>query len=551
MMGLFYLAVVFFLLFFGLGQKSLSGSEDRWAEITRNMLLHRDWFHPTINGEIYFDKPLLSYWLIGLLATITQTLNEFTIRLPGALTGLLTLFCSYRIAQNLFDRRTAWLCCCLIITSYGFLFWTHTASAEISNMALITAAVAWFVDRRERTDFSSYLVFYVICAVGSQLKGLTAFVVPLLVIAPWLMRQRRWKAHVNFYHLAALLVALLFFLLPYLGASLQPLPPGVEAQRNQLSGIDLLIRENIVRFFNPFDHDDPFYSYLYEVPRIVFPWAFLLVAALLRYVPKYATTNRSERWLLDALALIFVFFTLSGSRRWYYILPIMPFCMMLIAAYLADTGQHRWRRPALVATQAVLYAIAVLLIALPVGLGVYAKSTPLPAQFWIGSAAMLVACALIAAVTLGKRAATLERVVGVDSAPSARSLTIVLLLSAIEMAVIFGLLLPGVDSYRQLKPFALTLTRQLQADDKVAFFRHHSTALVFYLNPPEAIAVIETRSQLPDAERPRVIVAEEANKEALLAEFPELRDSEPLLGAKPVSEKLFAEKSRLLAYRLP
>ena len=60
MIGLFYFAAVFFLVFFGLGQKSLSGSEDRWAEIARNMLLHHDWFHPTINGEIYFDKPLLS-----------------------------------------------------------------------------------------------------------------------------------------------------------------------------------------------------------------------------------------------------------------------------------------------------------------------------------------------------------------------------------------------------------------------------------------------------------------------------------------------------------
>lgn len=551
MIGLFYFAVVFFLLFFGLGQKSLSGSEDRWAEIARNMLLHHDWFHPTINGEIYFDKPLLSYWLIGLFATLTQTLNEFTVRLPGALTGLLTLFCAYKIAQDLFDRRTAWLCCCLIITSYGFLFWTHTASAEISNMALITAAVAWFVDRRERTDFSSYLVFYVICAVGSQLKGLTAVVVPLLVVAPWLLREGRWRAHVNVYHLAALIVASLFFLLPYLGASLQPLPPGVEAQRNQLSGIDLLIRENIVRFFNPFDHDDPFYSYLYEVPRIVFPWAFLLIAALLSYVPKYAATNRSERWLLDALTLVFVFFTLSGSRRWYYILPIMPFCMMLIAAYLADPGQHRWRRPALVATQVVLYAIAALLIALPVGLGVYAKGTPLPAQFWIGSAAMLLACALIATATLGKRAAILERIVGVDSVPSAKSLSIVLLLTAIEMTVVFGLVLPGVDSYRQLKPFAVALTRQLQADDQVAFYRHHNTALVFYLNPPGTIAVIENRAQLPSPDSRRVIVTEEANKETLFQDFPELRSAVPLTRTKPVSEKLFSEKSKLLAYRLP
>lgn len=181
---LFCLAAVFFLLFYGLGDRSLAGSEDRWAEIARNMLLHKDWFHPVINGEVYFDKPLLSYWFIVLAAFCTQALNEFAVRLPGAIAGLLTLVCSYQIASAWFDRRVAWLSVCLIITSYGFLFWTHTASAEISNLALITAAVAWFVDRRERTDFTSCLVFYLLCAMGSQLKGLTAFVVPILVIAP-------------------------------------------------------------------------------------------------------------------------------------------------------------------------------------------------------------------------------------------------------------------------------------------------------------------------------------------------------------------------------
>ena len=551
MIGLFYLAVVFFLLFFGLGQKSLSGSEDRWAEIARNMLSHNDWFHPTINGEIYFDKPLLSYWLIGFFAIVTQTLNEFTVRLPGAVTGLLALFCSYRIALDLFDRRTAWLCACLIITSYGFLFWTHTASAEISNMALITAAAAWFVQRRERTDFASYLVFYVICAVGSQLKGLTAFVVPLLIITPWLLRQGRWKKHLNFYHLAALLVALLFFFLPYLGASLQPLPPGVEAQHNQLSGLDLLIRENIVRFFNPFDHDAPFYSYLYEVPRIVLPWAFLLVAALLYYVPKYAKASQSERWLLDALALVFLFFTLSGSRRWYYILPIMPFCMMLIGAYLANAGSHRWRRPAIFATLAVLSVCAVLLISMPVVVRAYVKSTSLPIEFWIGSAVMLLAAALLAAAALGKRTTRLQRITGLDSVPSGNLLSILLLISALEMAVVFGLVLPGIDSYRQIKPFAISLTGQLQTNEKVAFYKHPNTTLVFYLNPKEAIAIVETRQQLSDSGNPRVIVAEEADEEALFQAFPELKSAVPLLRTRRIAEKMFSDKSNLVAYRLP
>jgi 4-amino-4-deoxy-L-arabinose transferase-like glycosyltransferase len=63
---------VLLLLFIALGDSNLMRSESRWAEIVREMLASGDWFNPTINGETYFDKPLLSYWLIALFA-LAQT----------------------------------------------------------------------------------------------------------------------------------------------------------------------------------------------------------------------------------------------------------------------------------------------------------------------------------------------------------------------------------------------------------------------------------------------------------------------------------------------
>src|SRR5436190_3277049 len=59
----FWIAAVV-VVFWHLGLRSLHGSEDRWAEVTREMFLRKDFFHPTLNGEPYFDKPLLGYWLV-------------------------------------------------------------------------------------------------------------------------------------------------------------------------------------------------------------------------------------------------------------------------------------------------------------------------------------------------------------------------------------------------------------------------------------------------------------------------------------------------------
>ena len=51
-------------LFLFLGHNALWASEDRWAEIAREMLITGDLLHPALNWQVYFDKPHLTYWLI-------------------------------------------------------------------------------------------------------------------------------------------------------------------------------------------------------------------------------------------------------------------------------------------------------------------------------------------------------------------------------------------------------------------------------------------------------------------------------------------------------
>ena len=45
------------LYFAKLGARALWASEFRWAEIAREMLLTHNYFWPTINGRVFFDKP--------------------------------------------------------------------------------------------------------------------------------------------------------------------------------------------------------------------------------------------------------------------------------------------------------------------------------------------------------------------------------------------------------------------------------------------------------------------------------------------------------------
>ena len=52
------------------------------------MRLSGDYFHPTINGRTYFDKPVGSYWLIVAASLVTGQVDELAVRLPAAIAGI-------------------------------------------------------------------------------------------------------------------------------------------------------------------------------------------------------------------------------------------------------------------------------------------------------------------------------------------------------------------------------------------------------------------------------------------------------------------------------
>ena len=121
----FFWGFAVLVLFLFLGHNALSGSEDRWAEIAREMAISGDWLHPSLNWKIYFDKPLLTYWLILPFALLYGGFNEFIVRIPSALAGLAGLWGILLLGRKLFDRRTALLA--------GWMLLSYRAEAYASS----------------------------------------------------------------------------------------------------------------------------------------------------------------------------------------------------------------------------------------------------------------------------------------------------------------------------------------------------------------------------------------------------------------------------------
>jgi 4-amino-4-deoxy-L-arabinose transferase-like glycosyltransferase len=488
---LMLLLVMVFLLFWSLGARGLWAAEGRWAEITRNMLLTKDIFHPTIGGEPYFDKPLLTYWFISIIAALSGVLNELVVRIPSAVAGMLSIWATVRLGTRLWSAQVGRIAGWIFLTTYAFLFWSRTGTAETENLAAIILAVAWYWARRDRPNFTTFLVFYLIVFIGALTKGLTSVVVPVLVIMPDVIKEKRWRAFFKPVHFLALTLAIGLYLAPFIIASL------TRPENYSSSGLALVFQENIQRFFRPFDHKGPFYLYFYALPILLLPWAPLFLGAFVGLIKNFKQLDSNTRWLIKAIILIFLFFSLSGSRRDYYILPIIPFCALLTAIFIVWVNQpqvHRIQHLGMEIQRTILFGLIIFELTIPLLLIIAKRITGFEAPLSLSVASLIIGfIALILVLAIHKSENWLKF----------RIKTNRLAISSIAIAVV---VLGGYFCWQQNileinrteRPFARQVRIQSAnlPPDRIALFPKANANILFYLSREQPVRILKNSDEL-------------------------------------------------------
>jgi len=321
------------LLLTCLGSHEIWTQEHRWADIVSGMFFRQDFFHPFLGETDYYDKPLLSYWLMASVAFISGEVTTWALRLPSALAGILAVWSIYRLGNYVRGKDLGLLAGWMLLTTYYFIFWGRTSSADMLNMAGTLFAVSWYFDKKYLPSFFNYAVFFLVLACTALCKGLVAFAVAFLVILPDLCVHAEWRKHLRLSFVLALIPAIIVYVLPFI------LSMHIGGQSYHENGLYEVYRENVVRYFQPFDHKGPIYTYFVFLPVYLFPWVFFFVPALWSLVSRWRSLSPQSRWVVWAVLLLFLFFTLSGSRRNYYVLPIVPFALLMTADWLLSAKE--------------------------------------------------------------------------------------------------------------------------------------------------------------------------------------------------------------------
>jgi 4-amino-4-deoxy-L-arabinose transferase-like glycosyltransferase len=327
--------------FAGLGRGAITDSDEAfYAESAREMVESGDWLTPHYNYEPRFQKPVLYYWLTAATYTVVGT-TEAAARFWSAMAGLglalLTAVCARRWYD---DESTGLLAGAIAATSFGYFALGRMALPDLPLAFCITLAIwAAFVATLEREMHPGRWVLISALGVGLGflMKGPIGFLLPVLVVVPVLLIERRSLNLRGGDALLGLVVFAVVALPWYVAMWYVHGTPYLES---------FFLADNLERFATDrFNDPRPWWFYLPIAVGGLLPWSPLLLlwigptlGALTRRRDVGAIETRLLFWVLLPLA----FFTLSVGKQPRYILPLLPPLAILLAGTITERTRT-WR----------------------------------------------------------------------------------------------------------------------------------------------------------------------------------------------------------------
>lgn len=331
-----WLLLILFLLiwFYVLGARTLVPTDEgRYAEMAREMLLTGDWITPRLNGIKYFEKPPLQNWMNA--ATFAAFgLGEWQARLWTGLNGLFGIALVYLTGRKLADATTGYLAALVLASSLYWAAMGHVNTLDMGLAGTMTLSLCGLlIAQRDAATASERRNWMLACWAGMALavlsKGLIGIVLPGAVLVAYMLLQRDFGLLKRLHFGLGLL---LFF------AIVTPWFILVSIHNPEFPQF-FFIHEHFQRFTSKVhNRAGPWY---YFIPLLLFgilPWLGIMFQALWRGFKAQPARFQAHRMLALWSVVIFVFFSVSGSKLPSYILPIFPALALLLAAYLRELG---------------------------------------------------------------------------------------------------------------------------------------------------------------------------------------------------------------------
>lgn len=310
-----------FILFFNLWARSLENHDYlRYAEVVREMIRSGEWVVPHLNGEIYVDKPPLTFWLIAIPSFLYGSVTPLLARLPSALAAWIGVIILFLWGKRVYGTTLSGLISGgVLLSCYQYFFQARLAKTDMLLCLFVLLSLYFFYlgyrePERRRYLFHGLSFFFM--GLGILTKGPFGFFIPFPIISAFLIKERQWKMLVS-----------KGFIVGYLILALTILPWALLFI--QRVGFDRSI--TLVKESHALSRQAPIYFYFIQIWFEFFPWSLLIP-----FLSFYLWKERGRIWHSEGslfilwFVVLFVLLTLFKVRTSRYLLPALPALALMI-----------------------------------------------------------------------------------------------------------------------------------------------------------------------------------------------------------------------------
>ncbi|MBE3144677.1 MAG: glycosyltransferase family 39 protein, partial [Planctomycetes bacterium] len=442
--------------------------EPRYARVTVEMVESGNYLVPTFNGEVWFDKPILLYWLMSVPVRLLGP-SEIACRFAGVMGTAVTLLLTFFIGKKLFDAKSGLWAESILATTLLMLFVGSSALVDGIAMPFIVGAMAIFIVRQgNKIRAIDAAAIGVLMGLGMLAKGpLGLLPVFVIIVAIWFGRENIGGFIRNFLWVClAVVIAAGIFLLWAV--------PANRAADGELSRV-FFGKHILGRAFSPMEgHGGNFLLYLPYYPAMMiagfFPWVIFLPGAFSAIIGKRIGTVGTRNILLNWIIVTVVLMTLAATKLPHYILFVWPAMAVMVGGTITVTGKNifneqdkKWLRGGVWFLGPVGFGIAGGLI----GIGHFIKSEGLIMPGLICGAIALVMTIICCYLQVREKFNGTAKVV----------------LAGILVLIIplLFVLLPAVEAIKISPHIAKAIREKTSNDVPVAMYKYAEPTLNFYV----------------------------------------------------------------------
>lgn len=323
--------ICFYAFFYWIGTYPLLDiDETRYVDMSREMFRTKDFLTLYLNGEFFFEKPPLYFWIECLSFKLSGVVSELTARLPIVLLSLLPAAFLIFLCRKVKNDKFAIITTATLFTSLEYIILTKIAILDSVLTSLVTTSVfcyfsTFFVEEKNKKYF--WILAYLFSGLAVLAKGIPGVAIPALVIAGSTLIFKTYKETIKYSW------GIFIFLLICLPWHLIMLKI-----HGSLFFDEYIVKHHILRFIGSeiIGRSQPWYFFILTLLWGLFPHFFILLAQIFNIKNiKFDLNNDYSKFLiLNSVAAVvtLIFFSLSDAKLITYILPAYPYLAVIIGA---------------------------------------------------------------------------------------------------------------------------------------------------------------------------------------------------------------------------